>query len=306
MGFPQAPTLAGPLAAGTLRKWPGLVLLIAFAAVVMLWVWKTGAAPGQSKVMQAFVAGLIAAGATALGTLPVLITRRMISARVRDVLLGFGAGVMLAATSFSLVIPALASAATLGAGRWSAGLIVACGMLLGAGILLVLDNVVPQTSFARKARDSAVDALAIRRAWLFVFAVSLHNLPEGLAIGVGYAGSSHAAATTLATGITIQDFPEGLVISLALLTAGYQRTFSILVGALSGAIEPVGAALGAAIIGLSATLLPWGLALAGGAMLYVISHDIIPESHGKGNGRIATVGLMLGFVLMTVLDTALQ
>lgn len=273
---------------------------------MLLWLWKTNAVAGQSKVAQAFMAGLIAAGATALGTLPVLVTGRMISARVRDGLLGFGAGVMLAATAFSLVMPALTSASALSGGRWDPALMVAVGMLLGAAALLAIDHFVPHTPIALGASKSQVNALAIRRAWLFVFAVSLHNLPEGLALGVGYAGSSHASATTLATGITIQDLPEGLVISLALLGAGYRRGLAILVGALSGVIEPVGAVLGAAIVGLSTTFLPWGLALAAGAMLYVISHDIIPESHGKGHDRLATVGLMLGFVLMTTLDTAMK
>ncbi|MNI31588.1 zinc transporter ZupT [compost metagenome] len=133
----------------------------------------------------------------------------------------------------------------------------------------------------------------------------MHNLPEGLAIGVGYAGGDPVAGTALATGIAIQDIPEGLVVAVALLAAGYTRTFAVALGMLSGLVEPLGAVLGAAIVGWSAMLLPWGLGFAAGAMLFVISHEIIPESHRKGHEVYATCGLMLGFVLMMLLDTAL-
>jgi ZIP family zinc transporter len=268
-------------------------------------LWHELVQPHQSVALRAFIAGSVAAGATAVGTLPILFART-ISARVRDVLLGFGAGVMLAASAFSLVIPALNSAAALGFGPWASGLTVAAGMLLGALLLLGLDRYVPHEHFIKGAEGSLVRARALRRTWLFVFAIALHNLPEGLAIGVAYAGPDPAGAAALATGISIQDFPEGLVIALALLTAGYRRGFSILLGAVSGLVEPVAAAGGAAIISASALLLPWGLAMAAGAMLFVISHEIIPESHRQGHEREATIGLMFGFVLMMVLDTALS
>ena len=212
---------------------------------------------------------------------------------------------MLAATAFSLITPALAAAASMGAGRWHAGLLVAAAMILGALLLLALDEFVP-ANLSSDDSTAARSARAMRRAWLFVFAISLHNLPEGLAIGVGYAGTSHAGANALATGIAVQDLPEGLVISLALLGAGYRRGFAIAMGALSGVIEPIGAVVGAAVIGLSATLLPWGLAVAAGAMLYVINHDVVPEAHAQRHGRVATIALMLGFVLMMLLDTALN
>ena len=286
------------------RRWLSAILFLGCAGVAAFLLWRELVQPHQSVALRAFIAGSVAAGATAVGTLPILFART-ISARIRDVLLGFGAGVMLAASAFSLVIPALDSATALGAGKWTAGLTVAAGMLIGALMLLALDRYVPHEHFIKGAEGSLVRARALRRTWLFVFAIALHNLPEGLAIGVAYAGPDSAGAAALATGISIQDFPEGLVIALALLTAGYGRGFSILLGAASGIVEPIAAAAGAAIISASAMLLPWGLAIAAGAMLFVISHEIIPESHRQGHERSATLGLMFGFVVMMVLDTAL-
>jgi ZIP family zinc transporter len=137
-----------------------------------------------------------------------------------------------------------------------------------------------------------------------VFAIYLHNLPEGLAIGVAYAVDA-AQGLVLASGIAIQDIPEGLVVALALIAAGYGRRHAVLVGVASGLIEPVGAALGASVVMASPLLLPCGLGFAAGAMLFVVSHEIIPESHRQGHENFATTGLMLGFVLMMVLDTAL-
>jgi ZIP family zinc transporter len=145
----------------------------------------------------------------------------------------------------------------------------------------------------------------LKRSWLFVFAIALHNIPEGLAIGVGFAGTDPLRASALATGIAIQDLPEGLVVAVALLAAGYSRRLSVGVGMASGLVEPIGALIGAAVIEHSAAMLPWGLGFAGGAMLFVISHEIIPESHRKGHEAWATGGLMIGFVMMMLLDTAL-
>jgi ZIP family zinc transporter len=140
---------------------------------------------------------------------------------------------------------------------------------------------------------------------LFVWAVALHNLPEGLAIGVAYGGVDLGKANSLATGISIQDVPEGLVVALALRTVGYGRGVSTLLGVASGLIEPVAAVLGVALVGVSAGMLPFALAAAAGAMLFVIANDVVPESHQHGNGTWASVALIGGFVLMTVLDTAL-
>lgn len=254
------------------------------------------------RVAQALLAGLVAAAATAVGTLPVIFKREM-SDRLIDAMLGFGAGVMLAASAFSLVVPALEAAADLGAGRWQASSIVGAGILLGAGLLLALDRVLPHEHFIKGLEGR--QARLVRRAWLFVFAIALHNVPEGLAIGVAFGGTNAVAASALAMGIAIQDIPEGLVVAVALRVAGYGRGQSAGLGTASGLVEPVSAVLGASVVSASALLLPWGLAFAAGAMLFVISHEIIPESHRKGHERQATAGLMVGFVLMMVLDTAL-
>ena len=254
------------------------------------------------RMRGALIGGSIAALATALGTLPVLLSQKF-SQRSYDAMLGFGAGVMLAACSFSLIIPALSAARDQGAGGWGAGGIVGMGIAVGAMLLMWIDRIVPHEHFVKGLEGP--DARAMKRVWLFVLAIGLHNLPEGLAIGVAYAGTDPLQAMALATGISIQDVPEGMVVALALRSVGYGRLTSAGLGVLSGLVEPVAAVFGAAVIGISAGMLPWGLAAAAGAMLYVISHEIIPESHRTGHERAATTGLMLGFILMMLLDTAL-
>lgn len=287
-------------------QWPlrlgGLALTIC-TALLTAQVWQYVHA--RPVVLAAFEAGAIAALATALGTLPVWFSQRL-SDRVQDTLFGFGAGVMLAACAFSLVIPGLASAreaGVLGGGVWGAGVAVGLAILMGGAALLVLERVVPHAHFITGREGHS--ARQLKRTWLFVFAIALHNLPEGMAIGVGYAGNAGMRADALAMGIAIQDVPEGLVVSVALLAAGYRRSLAVGLGMASGLIEPVAAVLGAAIVGYSALMLPWGLGFSAGAMLFVISHEIIPESHRKGHAAFATGGLMVGFVVMMLLDTAL-
>jgi ZIP family zinc transporter len=244
----------------------------------------------------------MAAAATALGTLPILLSQNF-SNRTYDSFLGFGAGVMLGATAFSLVIPALAAAKAGGAGSWGASLSVGAGIMLGAALLLVLDRCISTDGIP--AHDDPRTSHSLKRAWLFVWAVALHNLPEGLAIGVAYAGVEVEKANSLAAGISIQDVPEGLVVALALRTVGYGRGLSAALGVASGLIEPVAAVAGAVLIGISAGLLPFALAAAAGAMLLVIVNDVVPEAQQNGNGTWASVALVFGFILMTVLDTAL-
>ena len=296
----RAPSFTPPR---TFRQFVGWAIVGAGALVVLgqFWVYVNS----DPVVFRAFVGGSVAALATALGTLPVLFSQRL-SDRVQDTLFGFGAGVMLAACAFSLVIPGIAAAkniGTFGGGPWAAGGIVGTAILLGGLALLMLDRVLPHEHFIKGREGKSANKL--RRTWLFVFAIMLHNLPEGLAIGVGYAGNEGLRANALATGIAIQDVPEGLVVAVALLAAGYKRSFAVALGMVSGLVEPLGAVLGASIVGYSAALLPWGLGFAAGAMLFVISHEIIPESHRKGHEAFATGGLMVGFVLMMLLDTAL-
>lgn len=278
----------------------GIVLVGFFAMLQGMWQHLRSDYP--TPVFNAFLGGSVAAIATALGAVPVLFSQRL-SDRVMDSLFGFGAGVMLAASSFSLIVPAIAAAEAGGAGNWEAGLVVGGGIILGAALLLLMEHYLPHEHFIKGVEGHS--AVALRRTWLFVFAIVLHNLPEGLAIGVGYAGNDPLRAGALATGIAIQDVPEGLVVAVALVAVGYGRVLAVLIGMASGLVEPVGAVVGAVVVGLSSALLPWGLAFAAGAMLFVISHEIIPESHRKGHESFATGGLILGFVLMMLLDTAL-
>jgi len=253
------------------------------------------------KMLAALMGGGMAAAATALGTLPVLFAQNF-SKRTYDCFLGFGAGVMLGATAFSLVIPALAAARAGGAGSWESSLMVGAGIMAGAGAILLLGRAVRTEGLL----TSDAENKSLRRAWLFVWAVALHNLPEGLAIGVAFAGIDAEKATSLATGVSIQDVPEGLVVALALHAVGYSRLAAVGMGIVSGLIEPIAAVAGVALIGISAGLLPFALAAAAGAMLLVIVNDVIPESQHAGNGTQASIALVAGFILMTVLDTALS
>ncbi len=289
----QSPWLAG-------RKLFGILIIIvgaSYAIQQLLLLMQQ-----QQNVRYAFYAGMVAAGATAAGALPALFLRQL-SQKLHDVMLGFGAGVMLAACMFSLIMPALAILELSGASAWRSSGSVALAILLGAALMLSVERLVPHQHFIKD--EDRIRGQKLRRSWLFVFAIILHNIPEGLAIGASYASGDLAAANALATGIAIQDIPEGLVVAMALLAAGYSRTLAVGMAVLSGLTEPVMAVIGAAVLGDSSLLLPWGLALAAGAMLFVISHEMIPESHRQGHELPATTGLMLGFVLMMLLDTAL-
>lgn len=255
----------------------------------------------SSPVLGALIGGLIAAGATALGTLPAWFARG-IGERSQGALLGFGAGVMLAASAFSLVLPGLESAGEAGLGVWSAGGVVGASILLGAFAIMVMEQLIPHEHFIKGPEGPS--PVRLKRAWLFVFAICLHNLPEGLAIGAAFA-AGHSNGVVMTTGIALQDLPEGLVVAIALMAVGYSRSRAMLVGAGSGLAEPVGAVIGASVLVAVPLLLPVGLGFAAGAMLFVVSHEIIPESHRQGHELHATTGLMIGFVLMMVLDTAL-
>lgn len=249
-------------------------------------------------------AGLWAAAATAAGTLPVLLAQHF-SQRSYDAALGLGGGIMLAATSFSLVLPAISASKTAGTSAAGASLTVGGGILIGMLLVMLLGHLVRSERVLGEGAPRP-DASAMTRAWLFVGAVAIHNLPEGLAIGVGYGGVDAAKAHTLATGIAIQDIPEGLVVAIALRSVGYGRVFAAALGAVSGLVEPLGAVGGALLIDASAAFLPWGLACAAGAMLYVICHDVVPEAHRHGHAKTASCALVLGFIVMMVLDTALS
>lgn len=276
-----------------------LSVVVGILGVHELWVYLAARAP---HVANALAAGLLTAFATALGTLPVMCSQ-ILTRKVQDTLFGFGAGVMLAASVFTLIVPGIAAAAEQGYGRWASGLVVGSAMLLG-GVVLYLVYRQPSASHVTQS-GNGIDTDRLRGTWLFVFAIALHNLPEGLAIGVSAVGNASVQGGALALGIAIQNLPEGLIVSMALLAAGYRRHSAVAVGMLSGLLEPVGAVLGAAVIGWSAELLPWGLGFAAGAMLFVICHVIIPASHRKGHSAYSTGGLFVGVVMMLLFDVGL-
>jgi len=255
----------------------------------------------EPRLLRALEGGGLCALGTALGAVPVLVIRRMPQA-VSDLLLGFGAGVMLAATAFSLIVPGIAAAEQLGLTPWAASGLISFGILLGAFGLYLVDRKVS----ASPERLVAVSGRPIiaPRIWLFVFAIIAHNIPEGMAVGVS-AGGGMPDADSLAMGIALQDVPEGLVIALVLAAAGMSRVKAFLIGAASGLVEPAFALLCAWLVSLAEMLLPLGLALAAGAMLLVVTHEVIPESRRNGHEKLASLGLLVGFCLMMVLDTAL-
>jgi ZIP family zinc transporter len=254
----------------------------------------------DEKIYGAFYGGMIAALATALGAIPVLFSQKY-TQKTYTILLGFGSGVMLAACSFSLIIPGLEVARAGGLGTLNSAAVVGGGILLGAMLMLLMDRYIPHEHFD-KGREGP-DSAALKRVWLFVIAITLHNLPEGLSIGMAFAGTNFLSAQALAMGISIQDIPEGMVVALALRGIGYSRIGSFSLSLLSGLVEPVAALIGLSLVSFNPALLPLGLGFAAGAMLFVISHEIIPESHREGRERYATVGLVFGFVLMMFLDT---
>jgi zinc transporter, ZIP family len=248
------------------------------------------------------VASLVAGLATAVGALPVLFLAR-VSDHTRDTMLGFGAGVMLAATSFSLILPGIEAAEVLTGSRTHAALTIAGGLGLGALFLFASHRFIPHEHFQKGPEGIA--AARLKQVWLFIGAITLHNFPEGLAVGVGFGAGDVASGAALALGIGLQNMPEGLVVALALLATGYSRARAFGVALLSGLVEPLGGAFGAGVVALAQPVLPWALAFAAGAMLFVVSHEIIPESHRHGHEGRATAGVMGGFVVMMVLDVAL-
>src|SRR5690554_1142205 len=242
-----------------LRYWMGFAVIFGAIAMLSPSVY-TRIAANDPQMTGALLGGLMAATATALGTIPALLTRQ-ITQRVNDTMMGFGAGVMLAATSFSLIIPGLNIASNQGAGPWLASSIIGGGIVLGALALMFIDRLIPHEHFVKGVeggpinRADAVQATKLKRVWLFVMAIALHNFPEGLAIGVAFAGPDDVGAKALALGISIQDIPEGLVVALALLGVGYSKGLAATVAILTGLVEPIAAVLGVALVSMSSLFL---------------------------------------------------
>ncbi|RAR59082.1 ZIP family metal transporter [Onishia taeanensis] len=252
-----------------------------------------------SPLMLGTLGSLVAGLMTAVGALPVLFGR-IPSPAMRDLSLGFAAGVMLSASFFSLIIPALDAAG----GRYGEGMIpaaiVSVAILLGIGAVALLNELLPHEHFESGPEGPA--SVSLRRVWLFVMAITIHNFPEGLAVGVGFGSDGLSGGMPLAIGIGLQNMPEGLAVAVALMGEGYRRHQAWGIAAITGLVECFGGLLGAGITTLSSLLLPWGLAFAAGAMLYVISHEIIPETHRNGHQKKATAGLSIGLVMMLFLD----
>jgi len=245
------------------------------------------------------VASTLAGLATAVGALPVFFFKK-VSDRLLNALLGGAAGVMLAATSFSLIVPGIEYGDRLWPGKGA--YVVAFGMLFGAVFLDRMDKWLPHEHFVMGKEGPSS---ALRRIWLFIIAITLHNFPEGLAVGVGFGAEDPGAATALAVGIGLQNMPEGMAVAFPLIGLGYKRRYAWGIALLTGLVEPVGGFLGVAAVTVFQQVLPLGLAFAAGAMLFVISDEIIPETHSKGKSRLATFGVMVGFVIMMAMDTLL-
>ncbi|SCY01482.1 ZIP family metal transporter [Alkaliphilus peptidifermentans] len=243
-------------------------------------------------------ASILAGLCTGLGAIPIFFTKK-ISHKALDILLGFAAGVMLAATCFSLIIPAIEYG---GHGRRGATIAV-IGILLGGIFLDLMDQYSPHNYFLKLPNGSESNQL--RKVWLFVIAITLHNFPEGLAVGVGFGNGDIGNGLTIAIAIGLQNIPEGLAVALALIREKYSATKAFLIALATGLVEPIGGVIGVALVHIASPVLPYALAFAAGAMLYVICNEIIPETQKHGYERIATYGLMIGFVIMMFLDVSL-
>lgn len=280
-------------------------LAIAVISLSILWLQNfTTVIPnilgGSAK--WALLAGLAGFAATTIGALPILIVKG-ISQRLEDSMLGFAAGMMLAASVFSLIIPALDSGQELFLSRFMAALVVVVGLGLGTLLMLGLDEFTPHEH--DKTGPCGPGHERCGKVWLFVFAIAIHNLPEGMAMGVSFTNGDMQVGLPLSTAIAIQDIPEGLAVALSLSAIGMRPLYALGITALTGLLEPLGAILGFALSSGTIWTYPVGLALAAGAMLFVVSHEVIPETHRNGHQTAATIGLMIGFALMMVLDTAL-
>ncbi len=245
------------------------------------------------------VGSLLAGLGSGLGALGIYLLKRP-SARAEDAMLSAAAGVMLAATFFSLLLPALGRAEGLATNGGAGVGIVGAGLLLGAAGLFMVHRFVPHEHFL--LGKEGPESKRMERIWLFVIAITLHNFPEGMAVGVGFAGGDTANGTTLAIGIGLQNVPEGFAVAISLLSIGYARSTAFWVAMLTGLVEPVGGAMGAAAVTLAEPLMPAILGVAAGAMLFVISDEIIPETHRRGYETVATFSLLGGFVAMMYLD----
>ncbi|MGI6500220.1 MAG: ZIP family metal transporter [Anaerostipes sp.] len=245
---------------------------------------------------------------TAVGSAMVFFFRKKIGDNVQRIFLGFAAGVMIAASVWSLLIPAIEEAESRGQIGW---IPATGGFILGGLFLLVLDHVLPHLHLGEDKPEGV--SSSFRRTTLLVLAVTLHNIPEGMAVGISFAMGSKsgtvagfsAAAVALALGIGIQNFPEGAAISLPLRKEGFSRKKAFACGALSGIVEPIAGILAAVLATQIGIYMPWLLSFAAGAMIYVVVEELIPEANLGEHSHSGTLGVMAGFLIMMILDVAL-
>jgi ZIP family zinc transporter len=262
----------------------------------------------QHVILQALLATLFTYGVTALGAGTVFFFKD-INRKVLDGMLGFAGGVMIAASFWSLLEPAIAMAEASGTPPLVPAVI---GFLMGGGFLRLADRLLPHLHLEHKREEAEGIKTSWGRSVLLVLAITLHNIPEGLAVGVGFGaaaagipGAGFAGAVALALGIGLQNFPEGAAVSIPLRRDGASRFKSFWYGQLSGLVEPAAGVLGAALVFFIQPVLPYALAFAAGAMIFVVAEELIPEAYREGNDHIATTGLMLGFAIMMAMDVGL-
>lgn len=263
---------------------------------------------GLSPILQALLGTGFTYSMTALGAAGIFFTRT-IKKEVFDAMLGFAAGVMIAASYWSLLAPSLEMTANMGRFSFVPAVI---GFLLGGAFLYAVDMILPHLHLGLPTSEAEGLKTTWQRSILLVLAITLHNFPEGLAVGVAFGAAaaglpeaSIAGAIALAIGIGIQNFPEGLAVSAPLRREGMSRGKSFFWGQLSGVVEPFAGVIGAGAVLLMRPLLPYALAFAAGAMIYVVVEELIPESQRGAHSNVSTIGLMLGFVVMMTLDVAL-
>ncbi len=250
-------------------------------------------------VVIGFLASILAGLATGLGALPALFFKN-ISKNLFNSMLGAAAGVMLAATAFSLLVPGMAYGNQLWPGK---GIyVVSVGMLVGALFLHFADRQLPHVHL-----DSIADVRlnSLNKIWLFIIAITIHNFPEGMSVGVSFGSGEMKNGVVLAIAIALQNIPEGLAVALPLVGLGYNKWRAVGIATLTGLVEPVGGLLGITMVTVFQPILPIAMGFAAGAMLFVISEEIIPETHSDGRSRYATFALMIGFIIMMTLDNML-
>lgn len=253
-------------------------------------------------ILEALTGSFLAGMLTTVGAIPILFGKR-ISPQIQDSLLGFSAGIMLSASFFSLLFPALElSKLTFSE---ELGVILVSGVFLFGGLIfLILDKTVPEDYFIKVLTDR--DKTSLKKVWLFVFAVSLHNFPEGMSSSLGFMTGEIKEGITLSIGIGIQNIPEGFAVALALYLFGYSKYQSFKIALLTGLIEPIGGVFAITVFYPFRELLFVGFAFASGAMFFVVIKEMIPEIQKKGFEVQASLGLMIGFVFMMILDTVLS